>query len=182
MNTAPTQSPNHRQVSKISFWLRIGLWTSAIALGILAYVIHSPSVLKLLIQAGIPLDSLSNVPLLGDAIRAAEAPQISVQALKQLIDSKATNFILVDVRTPDEYSEAHILGAVSIPLTDIEQGTGITRLKTLASGRQIVTYCTAGKRSNKALELLKQAGLQGSNVNGGIRVWRQQIDPSLPEM
>ncbi|MEP0870886.1 rhodanese-like domain-containing protein [Trichocoleus desertorum AS-A10] len=182
MNTAPTQSPNHRQLSNISFLLKIGLWTSAIAVSLLAYIIYHPDALKPLIQAGLPLGSLSHLPLIGDSIRAAEAPQVSVQALKQLIDSKAKNFVLIDVRTPEEYGDVHLPGAVSIPIAEIEQGSGIAKIKALAIGHQVITYCTAGQRSNKALELLRKAEIQGSSVKGGIRAWRKQIDPSMSEI
>jgi len=182
MNSSPAQPSNDKHIFRIGFLLRIGLWTGAIAVSILAYVIYHPNSLKPLIQAGLPLDSLSSIPVIGDSIRAAEAPQISVQALKQLIDSKAANFILVDVRTPEEYSDAHIPGAVSIPLAEIEQGIGIAKIKALTPSHQVITYCTAGKRSNKALELLRKARIQSSNVNGGIRDWRKQIDPSMPEI
>jgi rhodanese-related sulfurtransferase len=181
MNNSSLKTPSKTSLSKISFWLRASLWSSAIAVSLLAYVIYHPDSLKSLIQAGLPLDTLSSLPVIGDSIRAAEAPQISVQTLKQLMDRKDTNYVLIDVRTSEEYSDAHIPGAVSIPLTEIEAGTGITKLKTLAAGHQVITYCTAGKRSNKALEVLREAGIQGSNVNGGIRAWRKQIDPSMPE-
>ncbi|MBW4490488.1 MAG: hypothetical protein KME12_22140 [Trichocoleus desertorum ATA4-8-CV12] len=182
MNSSPTQHSNNKHISTIVFLLKIELWTSAIAVSLLAYVIYHPDALKPLIQTGLPLGSLSNIPLIGDSIRAAEAPQISVQALKQLIDSKATNFILIDVRTPEEYSDVHIPGAVSILIAEIEQGSGIAKIKALAAERQVITYCTAGKRSHKALELLRKAEIRGSNVNGGIRAWRKQIDPSMPEI
>nr|WP_290226692.1 rhodanese-like domain-containing protein [Trichocoleus desertorum] len=182
MNSSPTQHSNNKYISTIVFLLKIGLWTSAIAVSLLAYVIYHPDALKPLIQAGLPLSSLSNMPLIGDSIRAAEAPQVSVQTLKQLIDSKATNFILIDVRTPEEYSDVHLPGAVSIPIAEIEQGSGVTKIKALATGRQVITYCTAGQRSNKALELLRKAEIQGSSVKGGIRAWRKQIEPSMPEI
>jgi adenylyltransferase/sulfurtransferase len=182
VNSPPTQPSNDKHISRIGFLLKIGLWTSAIAVSVLAYVIYHPDALKPLIQTGLPIGSLSNIPLIGDSIRAAEAPQVSVQALKELIDRKAKNFILIDVRTPEEYSDVHIPGAVSIPIAEMEQGSGIARIKALATERQVITYCTAGQRSNKALELLRKAEIQGSNVNGGIRAWRKQIDPSMPEI
>jgi len=38
-----------------------------------------------------------------------------------------------------------------------------------------------GGRSAKALAILKQAGIDGTNVRGGIRAWSQEVDPSVPE-
>lgn len=182
MNNPSLQTTNKTPLSKIGFWLRVSLWSSAIAVSLLAYVIYHPDALKPLIHAGLPLDSFANIPLIGDSIRAAEAPQIKVEVLKQLMDRKANNFVLIDVRTSEEYSDTHIPGAISVPISEIEQGTGIAKIKALAPQHQVITYCTAGKRSNKALELLRKAGIQGSNVNGGIRAWRKQIDPKMPEI
>jgi adenylyltransferase/sulfurtransferase len=38
-----------------------------------------------------------------------------------------------------------------------------------------------GGRSAKALSILKQAGIDGINVKGGINAWSQEIDPSVPK-
>jgi adenylyltransferase/sulfurtransferase len=38
-----------------------------------------------------------------------------------------------------------------------------------------------GGRSMKALGILKQAGIDGINVQGGINAWSEQIDPSIPK-
>ncbi|HLO88435.1 MAG TPA: rhodanese-like domain-containing protein [Nostocaceae cyanobacterium] len=143
--------------------------------------IYNPDILKLLIQAGLPLNYLSGLPVLGDAIRAAEAPQISVQKLKQLIDNEDKNLLLIDVRSPEEYEYGSIPTAILVPLTDIEQGKGIDKIKSLIPGHKLVTYCSKGPRSNKALELLRKAGIEGANLQGGIYEWRAKIDPSMPE-
>ena len=56
-------------------------------------------------------------------------PEMTVQELKQLMDSGKDDFILLDVRNPNEYEIAKIEGAVLIPLGDIESGTGVTKVK-----------------------------------------------------
>jgi adenylyltransferase/sulfurtransferase len=148
----------------------------------LALLIYNPDTLKILINAGLPLNSLSGLPVLGDAIRAAQAPQITVQELKKLIDTQDNSLLIVDVRTPEEYQYSHIQQAVNIPLLDIEQDQGIKQIKSLLTGRKLITYCSKGPRSNKAIELLKKAGVQGTNLQGGIYEWREKIDPSMPEL
>lgn len=147
--------------------------------GVLA-VRHNSDLLRPLIQAGVPLASASDWPVLGYAIQEAETPVMSVQQLKQLIDSKAKNYLLVDVRTPEEYKLSHIPGSVLVPLPDIEQGKGIDQIKSRLKGRQLLAYCTSGKRSARALVLLEKAGIKGTKVQGGIKNWTQEIDPSLP--
>jgi sulfur-carrier protein adenylyltransferase/sulfurtransferase len=106
--------------------------------------------------------------------------EITVQELKQLMDSGAKDFVLVDVRNPHEYEIAKIQGSVLVPLPDIENGDGISRVKELANGHRLVVHCKSGMRSAKALGILKDAGVEGTNVKGGILAWSQEIDSSIP--
>ena len=50
----------------------------------------------------------------------------------------------------------------------------------MLKGRQLVAYCTSGKRSARALVLLQHAGIKGTKVQGGIKAWTEEINPSLP--
>ncbi|MBK1987230.1 hypothetical protein A0J48_006725 [Sphaerospermopsis aphanizomenoides BCCUSP55] len=161
---------------------RVFLWGFIISGMVMAVAIYNPELLQPLIKAGIPLTNLSSLPVLGDAIRASNTPQITVQELKQLIDRQDPKFLLIDVRSLDEYEDVHIPGAIFVPLTDIEQGTGIKKIKLLMPGHRLITYCSVGKRSNKALELLKESGIEGANVQGGIHEWREKIDPAMSEV
>lgn len=116
-----------------------------------------------------------------EAKQKAEIPEMSVQQLKQLLDSGADEFVLLDVRHPNEYEIARIPGSVLVPLTEIESGEGISQVRALLNGHRLIAYCKLGWRSAKALALLKQAGIEGTNVKGGIQVWSQEVDPSVPE-
>jgi sulfur-carrier protein adenylyltransferase/sulfurtransferase len=106
--------------------------------------------------------------------------EITVQELKQLMDSGAKDFVLVDVRNPHEYEIAKIQGSVLVPLPDIENGDGVSRVKELTNGHRLVVHCKSGMRSAKALGILKDAGVEGTNVKGGILAWSQEIDSSVP--
>ncbi|WP_204104846.1 MULTISPECIES: molybdopterin-synthase adenylyltransferase MoeB [Spirulina sp. CCY15215] len=107
--------------------------------------------------------------------------EMNVQELKQLLDSSADDFLLIDVRNPNEYEIAKIPGAVLIPLPDIEQGPGVEKVKNLLNGHRLIAHCKMGGRSAKALSILKEAGIEGTNVKGGIHAWSQEVDPSVPE-
>ena len=107
--------------------------------------------------------------------------EMTVQELKQLLDSGADDFVLLDVRNPHEYEIAKIPGAVLIPLPDIEQGKGVDKVKELLNGHRLIAHCKAGGRSAKALGILQEAGIEGTNVKGGITAWSKEIDPSVPE-
>ncbi|AFY90857.1 MAG: putative adenylyltransferase/sulfurtransferase MoeZ [Chroococcidiopsis cubana SAG 39.79] len=107
--------------------------------------------------------------------------EMTVQELKQLLDSGADDFVLLDVRNPHEYEIAKIPGSVLVPLPDIENGEGVEKVKEILNGHRLIAHCKAGMRSAKALGILKQAGIEGTNVKGGITAWSQEVDPSVPQ-
>jgi adenylyltransferase/sulfurtransferase len=116
-----------------------------------------------------------------EAKQQMEIQEMTVQELKQLLDSGAKDFVLLDVRNPHEYEIAKIPGAVLVPLPDIENGNGVEKVKEVLNGHRLVAHCKAGMRSAKALGILKQAGIEGTNVKGGITAWSKEIDPSVPQ-
>ena len=107
--------------------------------------------------------------------------EITVQELKTILDSGKDDFVLLDVRNPNEYDIAKIPGSVLVPLPDIEQGVGVDKVKSLVNGSRLIAHCKMGGRSAKALAILKDAGVEGINVKGGILAWSREIDPSVPE-
>ncbi|MGH7999206.1 MAG: molybdopterin-synthase adenylyltransferase MoeB [Brasilonema sp.] len=109
-----------------------------------------------------------------------EMSEITVQELKQLLDNGTNDFVLLDVRNPHEYEIAQISGSVLIPLSEIENGEGVTKVKELLNGHRLIAHCKSGMRSAKALGILKEAGVNGTNVKGGILAWSKEIDPSVP--
>lgn len=111
----------------------------------------------------------------------AELSEMTVGELKQLLDSGAEDILLIDVRNPNEYEIAQIPGSVLIPLPDIENGSGVEQVKAQLNGHKLIAHCKMGGRSAKALALLKQAGIEGTNVKGGITAWSREVDPSVPE-
>ncbi|MCF4970205.1 molybdopterin-synthase adenylyltransferase MoeB [Nostoc sp. CMAA1605] len=119
--------------------------------------------------------------------KAAEAQQqqdiqeMTVTQLKELLDSGAKDFVLLDVRNPNEYDIAKIPGSVLVPLPEIENGNGVAKVKEILNGHRLIAHCKMGGRSAKALAILKDAGIVGTNVKGGITAWSREVDPSVPE-
>lgn len=111
----------------------------------------------------------------------AASADMTVQELKELLDSDADDYVLLDVRNPHEAEIAKIPGAVLIPLADIEHGDGVDQVKELLNGHRLIAHCKMGGRSAKALAVLKDVGISGTNVKGGILAWSREIDPSVPE-
>jgi phage shock protein E len=86
----------------------------------------------------------------------------SVNQPKSPSDAKS---FLVDVRTPDEFAEGSVVGAVNIPLNEIE-----SRIKEFEGKNEIIVFCRSGNRSSQAQSILQQHGIQHV-VNGGT--WQQ---------
>lgn len=74
---------------------------------------------------------------------------------------------LIDVRTPQEFSQTHLKGAKNIPLQELS-----TRLKELPKG-ELILYCRSGMRSQKALQILHKEGLEESYDLGPLSAWNK---------
>jgi adenylyltransferase/sulfurtransferase len=118
-----------------------------------------------------------------EAAEASALSEMTVLELKALMENQQQDFILLDVRNPNEYDIARIPGSVLVPLPDIEAGHGIDKVKELLDGHEgiLIAHCKMGGRSSKALSLLKEVGIEGINVKGGISAWSQEVDPSVTQ-
>ncbi|MEL7476700.1 MAG: rhodanese-like domain-containing protein, partial [Cyanobacteria bacterium J06555_12] len=67
-----------------------------------------------------------------------------------------------------------------IPLSDIENGDGVDRVRELTNGSELIVHCKSGMRSMKALKALQTAGIKGKNLKGGILAWGDAYDPTIP--
>jgi len=142
-----------------------------------------PNPVRPVIEKLIDYEQFCGIPQ-AKAQEAQEQQQISemtVAELKELIDSGAKDFVLLDVRNPNEYQICQIPGSVLVPLPDIEQGAGVAKVKELLNGHRLIAHCKMGGRSAKALGILKEAGIEGINVKGGITAWSEEVDPSVPQ-
>jgi rhodanese-related sulfurtransferase len=87
--------------------------------------------------------------------------------------STAQSPVKIDVRTPGEYSEAHVPGAINVPLADLMGHTDF--LKKEFGDRPIELMCRTERRANLARENLVAAGFGNlSIVNGGMSLWLEQ--------
>lgn len=76
---------------------------------------------------------------------------------------------LVDVRTPQEYVDGHIEGAVNIDFYDrnfVEECDSA-----LDKSRPVALYCRSGHRSGLAADMLSKTGFNVTNLEGGILAW-----------
>jgi sulfur-carrier protein adenylyltransferase/sulfurtransferase len=133
------------------------------------------------IEKLIDYEQFCGIPQAQEAESNMAIPEMTVTELKELMDSNAQDFVLLDVRNPNEYEIASIPGSVLIPLGDLESGAAITKVKELVNGHRLIAHCKLGGRSAKALAILQEAGIEGTNVKGGIKAWSQEVDSNVPE-
>jgi len=116
-----------------------------------------------------------------EAADAAAGSTISVVQLEHMLKERSEgtrDFVLVDVREPNEYEINRIPGAVLIPKGEFLNGNA---LEQLPSDKQIVMHCKTGVRSAETLAIVKGAGYADAvHVGGGVAAWVNQIDPSQP--
>ena len=116
-----------------------------------------------------------------DAAEAAADSTISVTTLAGWLKEReegARDFVLVDVREPNEYEINKIPGSVLIPKGEFLAGNALGQLP---QDKQVVLQCKSGARSAEVLAIVKGAGLEDAvHVGGGVVAWVNQIDPSQP--
>ncbi len=101
--------------------------------------------------------------------------EISVAELARRHEA-GEDFVLLDVREPDEIATASIPWAVTIPMGEIP-----ARAAELPADKPIAVLCHAGGRSARVTAYLNQNGFpQAVNVAGGIDAWSTSIDQAVP--
>jgi molybdopterin/thiamine biosynthesis adenylyltransferase/rhodanese-related sulfurtransferase len=120
-----------------------------------------------------------------EAADAAAGSTISVTQLEHMLKERENggrDFVLVDVREPNEFEINQIPTAVLIPKGDFLNGNAFEELSRLTEGnKQLVLHCKTGVRSAEALAVAKGAGYSDAvHVGGGVSAWVSQIDPSQP--
>ena len=94
--------------------------------------------------------------------------QISQSEAKQLMDTEE-DYIILDVRTEEEFVEGHIDGAILIPDYEItEKAESVLKDK----DKLILVYCRSGRRSKLAAEELANLGYSNVKEFGGIIDWK----------
>lgn len=97
---------------------------------------------------------------------------ITAEEAKEIMDSEE-GYIILDVRTQEEYDESHIPGAILIPNTEIEARAG----EELPDKDQLIlVYCRSGRRSKLAAKTLVELGYTNIKEFGGILDWPYEIE------
>ncbi len=88
-------------------------------------------------------------------------------SVKDAADKIDTGTYLLDVREVSEWNEAHVEGAVLIPLGELQ-----SRISEIPTDQDVLIICRSGNRSGQARDLLRAAGLmRTTSISGGINAW-----------
>ena len=97
---------------------------------------------------------------------------ITAEEAKKIMDAEE-GYIILDVRTQEEYDQGHIPGAILIPDTEVE----VTAEEVLTDKDQLLlVYCRSGRRSKLASEILVELGYTNIKEFGGIIDWPYEIE------
>lgn len=98
--------------------------------------------------------------------------QITMSNAVEMMASES-DYIILDVRRPDEFSAGHIPNAVNIP----NESIGADEIDELPDkDRLILVYCRSGNRSKQASEKLARLGYTNIVEFGGILDWKGEIE------
>lgn len=115
-------------------------------------------------QFGSAKDPITMLGFVADNIRSG---LIRMRQFHEIGALKAAGAHILDVRTEGEFSAGAIPGAVNIPLDELRE-----RLSEVPTDREVVVYCGVGIRAHSAVQILRQAGIDVSNLDGGWRTWQ----------
>mgnify|MGYP001024446905 FL=1 len=92
---------------------------------------------------------------------------------------ESSEYILVDVRTKQEFAEGHIKGAINI---DYLSENFSIEIQELDLENPVLLYCRSGNRSGKAMKIMNELGyLEVYNLEGGIKGWISKNNPVITE-
>jgi len=100
---------------------------------------------------------------------------VDVAAARTMATAKGV--VILDVRTPEEFREGHLSGAV---LANINDPSFDTKIATIAKDKKVLVYCAAGGRSARASKIMSEKGWKNvTNMKGGFNAWSAAGYPSI---
>jgi len=129
---------------------------------------------RAVVLATVMVLSLGAIAPLAAGTRVTE---VTVNQARELIQQRARDaqFVILDVRTPEEFAEGHLSGAVNVNLVapDFER-----RLGALDRAKTYLVYCRTGNRSVKAIQSMARLGFRSVyHMFEGIAGWQKKGFP-----
>ncbi len=102
---------------------------------------------------------------------ATDIQLVSPAAAADVLEDRAPEVVLLDVRTPDEFNEAHVPDSVNI---DFYATNFAAQLDELPKDVPYVVYCRSGNRSSSTMDIMRDLGFtEVWDVDGGIIAWSE---------
>lgn len=99
---------------------------------------------------------------------------MDLDQIKWASESVETNNIILDVRTPEEFSEGYIANATNLNIYDAN--TFMFKIQSYNKENSYYLYCKSGARSAQACQIMSQLGFNNVyNLLGGITNWKGEI-------
>lgn len=114
----------------------------------------------------------------GEAADMARHKTVSPAEAARLMEGNGGNpeFVVLDVRTPEEYRDGHLEGAVMI---DFRSNGFREKVETLDRGKTYLVYCRTGNRSGSAISMMEEMGFRRIyHLVDGIKGWREKGFPT----
>ena len=107
-----------------------------------------------------------------ESVQEAVYANIGAEEAKKIMDTEE-GYIILDVRSQEEFDQGHIPGAILIPDNEIE-----AKAETVLTDKnqQILVYCRSGRRSKLAAEALVKLGYTNIKEFGGIIDWHYEVE------
>lgn len=105
---------------------------------------------------------------------AQDTTGLSIQQVKFEKLMKKKNIYVIDVRTPEEYKSGFIGNAVNYNVTD--SVAFFNTISSLDKNKKYLLYCKSGRRSGKALVMMKNMGFRKVyHLKGGVTEWKGEL-------
>lgn len=102
---------------------------------------------------------------------------VSAQAGADIANNPPEDLVILDVRTPEEFAEGHLDGAIMI---DFYRDDFADRLAGLDPNVPYLLYCRSGNRSGQTASIMSDLGFTNvADVDGGILAWNQAGLPTV---
>jgi len=84
-------------------------------------------------------------------------------------EKSSISFAFLDVRTPKEYAQGHVPGAINIPVQVLQE-----RLNEVPKNKRVYVYCESGVRAGRASKMLVKSGIINvENIPESMAGWRK---------
>ena len=88
-----------------------------------------------------------------------------------------SDFVIMDVRTPEEYSNEHIAGSILLDFNADDFEAGLDKLD---KNKTFLLYCRSGNRSGKAADIMSELAFTDVyDIDGGINQWKAEGYPTV---